>query len=198
MFRWALLQLAARDQVGYRATCADLLKRFGNTKNADMAYWIALACVAGEKAVDDPEKVVALARRAVAGDPRNPSPKAVLGTALFRAGRTEEAIATLTRALPQHALASLVAPKKLSQIRVSRLQGEVFLALAYRDQNDAPQLQKQLSKIPGLIAELEDTPPQYNLGISPWAIRFGVDLAKRYLATLSPPAPAGNDTRSRE
>lgn len=193
MFRWALLQLAARDDVGYRATCADLLKRYGNTESTDMAYWIALACVAGEKAVDDPDKVVALARRAAAGDPRNPSPKAVLGAALYRAGLTEEAIATLSRALPQHALAAVVAPKKLSQIRVSRLQGEVFLALAYRDQNDAAKVQKQLSKIPELIAELEATPPQYNLGISPWAFRFGVDLAKRYLVTL-PAAAAGDDT----
>ncbi len=198
MFRWALLQLAARDQVGYRATCADLLKRFGNTKNADMAYWIALACVAGEKAVDDPDMVVALARRAVAGDPRNPSPKAVLGAALFRAGRTEEAIATLTSALPQHALASLVCARKLSQIRVSRLQGEVFLALAYRDHHDTPQLQKQLSKIPGLIAELEDTPPQYNMGISPWAIPFGVEFAKRLLPTSSSPGQADRDTKSPE
>jgi tetratricopeptide (TPR) repeat protein len=197
MFRWALLQLADRDQVGYRATCADLLKRYGHTESADMAYWIALACVAGENAVDDPEKVVALARRAAAGDPRNPSPKAVLGAALYRAGRTEEAIATLTRALPQHALASLVAPKKSSQIRLSRLQGEVFLALAYRDQNDASKLQKQLSKIPELMAELEETPPPYNLGISPWAFRFGVDLAKRSLALL-PAAAAGDDTRPRE
>lgn len=82
MFRWALLQLAARDDTGYRATCADLLKRYGNTESADMAYWIALACVAGEKAVDDPDKVVAMARRAAAGDPRNPSPKAVLGSTL--------------------------------------------------------------------------------------------------------------------
>ena len=48
----AILQLAAGDETGYRATCADLTQRFGNETAADARFAIVLALVLGRQPFD--------------------------------------------------------------------------------------------------------------------------------------------------
>ena len=94
----ALLQLAAGDLAGYRATCADLVKRHADDASPDAATAMALALVVGDKALDDMSEALALAMRAADADPSNPMALVLVGAAQYRAGRGQQAIATLTGA----------------------------------------------------------------------------------------------------
>ena len=92
MVSLATARFMLRDQAGYRITCKQLLDRFG-TKAADVeASMIATVCAGGEHAVDDVEAVVAVAKRA---GQKYPTFAVTLGLAQFRAGHTQEAVATL-------------------------------------------------------------------------------------------------------
>ena len=143
MFQCALVQLAAGDEAGYRATCAELIRFCGETSDPNQAFIITSACVVGDRAVEDMGKVVALARKATQSDPGNPGYWTALGAAQYRAGQTTEAIDTLKRAIPLHSFAALAAPAQLDQIQFSRLAGETFLAMAYQRQGDTAALEKQ-------------------------------------------------------
>jgi hypothetical protein len=125
-----LLQLAAGDEAGYSATCADLLARHGDHPSAATATGIALACIAGDRAVEDMNKVVQIVQRLADSDPLNPAFQSWLGAAQFRAGQTEEAIERLRKSVPLHSVAALAAPGQIDRIRVSWLTSET-IRLAY-------------------------------------------------------------------
>jgi tetratricopeptide (TPR) repeat protein len=182
--RRALLQWAAGDKAGYQATCADLMKRWGRTNNAVDALWTSEACVVGEDAVTDPTAVVALAKRALAGDPGSPMAKTVLGAAQLRAGQVDNAIQTLKSSLPRHALVSILAPNQVNSIRLNRLLGETCLARAYLQQGDNDAVAAQAKKIEDLIAILEKPATQEEAELLPWSTEVALELAKRDLAQL--------------
>jgi WD40 repeat protein/tetratricopeptide (TPR) repeat protein len=98
----ALLRLRSGDAAGYRRTCAGLLKRLGQTTEPATAALVAWTCCLAPGSAEDPQAVVALAERAVAGQaaPKHPG---TLGAALCRAGRHEEAVSRLQEA-KAHAL----------------------------------------------------------------------------------------------
>jgi uncharacterized protein HemY len=60
-----------------------------------LSEFACLLANAPDPKVRDPERAVELAEKAVAGDPRNASFRASLGTARYRAGSWEKAIADL-------------------------------------------------------------------------------------------------------
>ena len=192
LFQWALLRLAAGDDAGYREACADLMNRHGEKATGLAAVAIVLACVVGESAIDDMQRVLVIAQRAAASDPRNPTYRQLIGAVQFRSGQNEEAIATLKRTLPQHVLAELAAPKQLDQIRASRLAGETILALAYRAQKDPEALAKQLGVLRELVSKLEETSPQFSDGVAPWTLPFIIHIAKRELARMEAEVPAAS------
>jgi tetratricopeptide (TPR) repeat protein len=106
-FDLGYLQLARDDVDGYRRTCAEVLDRFEATDNLHEANTIAWLCVLAPDAVSQPQRVVALAEKAVA---RSHTVTAVhrqamlntLGAALYRAGRFDAAVARLHEAASAH------------------------------------------------------------------------------------------------
>jgi hypothetical protein len=186
-FQWALLQLAAGDEEGYRATCDDLLKRHGDNPTSAAAYAIVLTCIAGERSVEDFNKVMQIAERMAATDARNPGFQSLLGAAEFRAGRTQEAIERLKKSVPLHSFAALAVPKQRQQIHVSWLTGETILALAYHEANDEAALGRQLDALRNLVQKCEATNPQYSEDIGEWALPLAILMAKRQLTRLASP-----------
>jgi hypothetical protein len=118
----------------------------------------------GECAVEDPGNVVAIAQRAAEPDPRNPAYQTLVGATQYRSGRIPEAIGSLEKSPPLHALAEFVAPKRLDPIRSSRPTGETILAVAYRDQGNSEASAKQVRLLRSLIDKMASTPPQYSEG----------------------------------
>lgn len=100
--RHALLLLATGRAEEYRKACNEMLAHFGGPLPPTVEDTVAWACVIGPDATADPARVARLAEIAVAG-PRDHPALNTLGAALYRAGRFEEALATLQRALAAHA-----------------------------------------------------------------------------------------------
>lgn len=95
-YRLALACIAEGDDDGYRRACADLLARFGASEDPKVASPLAYTCAARPHAVDAPASLVRWGERAVAlfrGNER------VLGAALYRAGRYEDAVRRLEEAV---------------------------------------------------------------------------------------------------
>lgn len=186
-FQWALLQLADGNEAGYAATCAELLARHGDHPSAATAVGIALACIAGERAVADMDKVVEITQRLADSDPVNPVFQSWLGAAQFRAGRIDEAITRLRKSVPLHSVAALAVPAQLDQIRVSWLTSETILALAYHKAADEQALAKQIEVVRTLVQRFEAANPHYSQDFGEWALPLAVLLAKRNLARLESP-----------
>jgi tetratricopeptide (TPR) repeat protein len=94
----ALLALRDGDLDGYRKVCADMLLRFSKADEPDTAFWLAWTCILAPGAVADEAQAVQLAEKAVAKDPKKLSYLCMVGAALYRAGRFEEAARRLTEA----------------------------------------------------------------------------------------------------
>ncbi|HEY1598689.1 MAG TPA: protein kinase [Pirellulales bacterium] len=189
LYQLAMLQLAAGDMVGYRTTCADFFNRFGTSEGLAEQAGIAMACMAGERALPDMQSALAIGKRVAAIDPRNPVFQTLYGSLQYRAGQPNEAIATLSKALPMHAFAELAAPRRLDQIRISRLTAETILTLAYGDIGDQEAQAKQLESLSKLVAKLDVTIPQHSEGIAKWALPLAIHLTHRQLAQLDMKTP---------
>ena len=93
--------LWAGDRAGWRRSNARILDRFGGTINSLTAKEVAWACALGPEGTADPEAPVRLAESGVKGatESNKPTRLNVLGAALYRAGRFEEAIRRLDEAI---------------------------------------------------------------------------------------------------
>ena len=95
-YQAALLQLATNpDGEAYRKLASANLDRPGGTDDLWTDFYMARAGLLAPGVTDHPEKLVALAEKVVARAPREPWRLYVLGLALYRAGRYEEAIRQL-------------------------------------------------------------------------------------------------------
>jgi len=184
LYQAALLQWGAGDESAYRASCGELLSRHGHLTGVAEAVAIAMACMAGPDAVEDPAAVLAIIQRVAATNPRNPVFQTLVGAVQFRAGQPHEAIATLKKSVPMHSLAALAAPKQIDQLRVSQLMGEAILAMAYQKVADHDGLAKQIASLRQLLEKLDATTPQYSEGLGRWALPLTIHCAKRDLARL--------------
>jgi WD40 repeat protein/Flp pilus assembly protein TadD len=90
-----LVCAGAGDQEGCRKGCAELVRRFGQTDNAETANNVAWYCARLPDAGVDRAQLVALAEKAVASQPKSYARLNTLGTALYRAGRFEASIRKL-------------------------------------------------------------------------------------------------------
>jgi tetratricopeptide (TPR) repeat protein len=81
----------------YRSTCAKLLASHGENPNPMTAHALAWQSVLARDAVADPKIVIRLAETALAGVSSEDRPRALttLGAALYRAGKSAEAVARL-------------------------------------------------------------------------------------------------------
>jgi len=94
----ALLSLWSQDLPRYRSLCERLLKEFGRIQDIGRSSALAYLCTLGPGATAHPESVVEIARRIVAEQPLDGNIH-TLATALFRAGKYQEAIEEFDRAL---------------------------------------------------------------------------------------------------
>jgi tetratricopeptide (TPR) repeat protein len=98
-FFHAALLLLAGDGERYRQACATVLERWGQPRAPGTAYFAARACVLGPSAGVAPARVVRLAEQAVADERGSARSLHVLGTAHYRAGQYEQAVARLHHSL---------------------------------------------------------------------------------------------------
>jgi tetratricopeptide (TPR) repeat protein len=105
----ALLRLRTGDRAGYGTACNNGLAALGRPPSAAAANLTAWTCVLAPGAGADSARVVALAERAVAADPKQQHNYLnTLGAALYRAGRSEEAVRRLGEALQAHGQGGVV------------------------------------------------------------------------------------------
>jgi WD40 repeat protein/tetratricopeptide (TPR) repeat protein len=98
---YALLRLRAGDHEGHRKRLAELLKRFGRTKDADTASAVAWACALDPAGGPNPNRAVRLAEQALEEDPNDADRLNTLAAILCRARRLNDAKARLDQALKQ-------------------------------------------------------------------------------------------------
>jgi tetratricopeptide (TPR) repeat protein len=92
--------LASGDRAGWQQATAAVLDRFGGTINPWTAGVVAWACTLAPDAPVDPGLPVRLAEIAVKDEFIKPVALRMLGAALYRAGRCDEAIPRLEQAIP--------------------------------------------------------------------------------------------------
>jgi tetratricopeptide (TPR) repeat protein len=127
----ALLRLRAGDADGYRDSCAGMLKRRGTSD-----FWTLWTCVLAPNAVGDPMALANGAEKAVGEEPKDHWFANLLGAALYRAGRYDEAARQLTRA-------SGLDP---GPYRNNLIYTWFFLAMTHHRLGHAPQARQWLDK----------------------------------------------------
>jgi tetratricopeptide (TPR) repeat protein len=95
MYLLALCHLSLGQEVEYQRTCQDMLKVLGGEKDMGFAKRIAWTCSLHAEAVKDWSPIVELARQAAKAEPESLRLANTLGTVLWRAGDTEQAIEVL-------------------------------------------------------------------------------------------------------
>jgi tetratricopeptide (TPR) repeat protein len=98
----ALVCLARDDIDAYKKICATMLDRFGQTPQADDAYWMAWTCAVRPDSAVEPALSVGLAERFVDEATPGVDDLVVLGAALYRAGRFKDAVGRLQDAALAH------------------------------------------------------------------------------------------------
>jgi predicted Zn-dependent protease len=157
----AVAQLAAGDTSGYQRSCATMLDRFSRSENPFDAYGAVSPCVAAPDAVTDAAQLVALAERVRVGR------TGLVGAALYRAGRLEEAVQRLTE--PGAAQQS-VGPV-----------GWLFLAMAHARLGHAAEARQWLATAAARIEERLQ-------GGSSWQVRVLLQHLRREAEALVSPA----------
>jgi tetratricopeptide (TPR) repeat protein len=99
---FVVLQLKLGNEHEYKVACKRLLERFSNATDWYTTNSAAWSLSLGPDAGVDPEQIVSLARRALKLKPDDYSATNTLGAALYRAGRYQEALETLERAIALH------------------------------------------------------------------------------------------------
>ncbi len=108
MFHVTVLQIRAGDLAGYRRVCREMLKRFGDARQPEVAERTAKTCLLVPDAVADLAPVLRLADRAVTGTEKSSNYGFFVmakGLAEYRAGRNAEAVnwvERLTRGAGNH------------------------------------------------------------------------------------------------
>jgi WD40 repeat protein/serine/threonine protein kinase/tetratricopeptide (TPR) repeat protein len=103
----ALARLQDSDLLGYRQACAEMLQRLGKNDHKNVVYRVVFTCSLLPDTLDNPSLAVALAEKTWAAnrDPLDPKAKdegdmlTMLGMALYRAGRFQEATERLETVL---------------------------------------------------------------------------------------------------
>jgi WD40 repeat protein/Flp pilus assembly protein TadD len=90
-FEHACLRVLVGDREGYRRLVGSMQQRAAGTKDHVVTSILVRSCNLASEPIVEPDRVVRWAEQAVSGGSR-PSDLLLLGTALYRAGRFEEAI----------------------------------------------------------------------------------------------------------
>jgi tetratricopeptide (TPR) repeat protein len=161
--RLALAHLALGDDAGYRSSCADMLARFRGSPDPHVCNQIAWACSLGPGAPETPV-LISLAQRAAAESPPRPGRLNTLGAALYRAGRFEEAIRSLTEAValrgkhfaPEDWLFLAMAERRFGRFAKAREWLAKYRAWNERAENKSSYAWNELVEFRVLEREVED------------------------------------------
>ena len=80
----------------YRRACARLYEQFDQSDDPEIANFVVWTCTLAPDAVDDCQRAIAMANKAVQAQPESDQFLNTLGAILFRAGRHEEAVKRIT------------------------------------------------------------------------------------------------------
>jgi Flp pilus assembly protein TadD len=158
-----LLRLQRGDEKGYRRACAELLERYGKTRQPWDANTVARACALLPDAVTDYTQPLALAR--LAATQKGFATLNTLGTLLYRAGKDEEAIATLLEAIQEHRKGGTPADW-------------LILALCEQRRDYPEEARRWFDKA---VAELDALETR---GIRNWAMRIELEALRREAESL--------------
>jgi serine/threonine protein kinase/Flp pilus assembly protein TadD len=140
-FRHACLRVHAGDEEGYRQVCAEMWRRFHDTREAEVATWVILACTLTPNSGLNPTEVVDFADRLL-GSPHDPH-ATLRAAAYYRAGRYDKAAKVLAQArnvpgedhvLPRTRIVSALVHWRLQQ----KKEATEFLAKAAEQLKSSP------------------------------------------------------------
>jgi tetratricopeptide (TPR) repeat protein len=167
----ALLRLGAGDRDGHRAACTALLDRFGRDEpshpDASFPLW---ACALSAGAALDWTALIARASQVRSAQPQNPMIVSALGSLLYRAGRFDEAVATLAEAdsLPEDA-------------RTSPIYVWFFLAMTRHRLGHAEESKRWADRALAATETLLANRDEDTRTSNPWRRRLTVQLLRREL-----------------
>jgi eukaryotic-like serine/threonine-protein kinase len=181
----AVIWFAAGNFDGYRSRCRELLPKYYDTNDANVANMIGIICVLGERSIDDPELVLRFAERWVKLDKLNPSMWAMLGIAQYRAGRLQESRETLKKSLVLHGGVALFAKDRMAELSISKLCCLTFLAWVHHDLNEQAEMGQAMAGAEKLIGEFEQMKPLPRDGrLAPYGLRVAIQVARRELENM--------------
>ena len=149
--RQAVVLLMLDDDAGYKKIVAELLQRFSSTNDAERIRQILWTALLHPNAGIKPAAALALAEQIIAKHPRRQDCLALLALALFRAGRTEDALRRLDELLkargknvePQELLLLALFQRRLGKekeadatLELAARASREFADLAARDDRD--------------------------------------------------------------
>lgn len=166
----ALAHQAAGNTDGYRKVCAEMRRRFANTKVPEAASRVVLTCALTSAAATAPAELVALARVAA---PWEHGSVRCLGAALYRAGQYEQAVDCFRAA---------------NRITHPAARDWLFLAMAHARLGQHEEARRCLTRADDWIAQadqldandLSGTRPSWNR----WFERTEVEVLHREAVTL--------------
>jgi tetratricopeptide (TPR) repeat protein len=191
LWPWALMELAAGNEASYRATCAELVTRYGGSTAPDALFSLALTLVLGKDSLEDMNQVLLLAKRAADANPSDPMAPILVGAAECRAGHSKEAVASLTTALAQLDQTALSTADDAQRTFVGRLLGEMLLALAYREQANSESLKQQIETLQKLVDQPATTGTQAKGALPLWVAGCVIELVKHELVRIRGPVENG-------
>jgi tetratricopeptide (TPR) repeat protein len=133
----ALSMLAAKDRAGYQKACTEMYNTFGQSTDKTIGTLIAWASSIGPQATVDYAPLLALAEAEVKANASNWGALKNLGAILFRSGRYEEAMSTLTDA-------DQLAMKPSASATSSPIYLHLFLAMTHHHLGQTEQARKWL------------------------------------------------------
>ena len=165
----ALAQLAGDHPDGYHRTCANLLKRFGQTQDPATANSVACTCALGPGALADLDSCVQLMDRAAARY-KNYANLNTPGAILYRAGRFTASVERLNEAIQVQGGGGTPADW-------------LFLAMAHHRLGHADEARKWLDKAAKWLDAANPTDPETGMALT-WSQRLELKLLRREASAL--------------
>jgi hypothetical protein len=171
----ALMRLALGNTEGYRQACRHLLDQWDISRNPNTANAIAWTCALVPNAVPDLNRPVQLSEAALAQGGDQYEYLNTLGATLYRAGRFDEAIRTLHRAIER-------------QGHGGTAYDHLFLAMAYQRLGDTGRAAQSLEQAVLWIKQTEAPRPSGRQTASlSWTERLELRLLRREAESMVGP-----------
>jgi tetratricopeptide (TPR) repeat protein len=140
-YRVAIARLLAGDLTGYREACTGMLARFKTTQHPFVANRVAYACIYAPGAVVDMPGLIQVAERSV---PARAGGERIVGAALYRAGRYQDALRCFEQA---------------RKVREPRAWDWLFLCMIQGGLGHAEEARRMLARAGQWIAEADRAKP---------------------------------------